>query len=57
MTAPAEPGTCPGCYLPQRYRTRGRCDWCPALDRGPPAPQPAPNRPDDRSTHDRPLLP
>ncbi len=33
MTAPTEPGTCPGCYLPPQYRTRDRCDWCPALDR------------------------
>ncbi len=46
MTAPAEPEACPGCYLPQQYRTRDRCDWCPDLDRGPPAPQPAPDRSD-----------
>ncbi len=46
MTA-TEPDTCPGgCYLPQQYRRPGRCDWCPAADRGPPPPEPAPNRPD-----------
>ncbi|MDP9459402.1 MAG: hypothetical protein M3Q22_03840 [Actinomycetota bacterium] len=49
MTALAEPDTCPdGCYLPEQFRTRDRCDWCPALDRGPPAPEPmTPDRPDE----------
>ncbi len=45
MTAPTEPDTCAdGCYLPSQYRTRGRCQWCPELDRGPPAPEPASGR-------------
>jgi hypothetical protein len=47
-TAPACPD---GCYLPQQFRTGDRCDWCPALDRGPPAPEPAPGRPDERTQH------
>lgn len=46
MTAPTEPDTCAdGCYLPSQYRTRGRCQWCPELDLGPPAPEPAPESP------------